>query len=761
MSEISEKKFVDERELKTKKNGNEEKKLGFVEAKEKFDEKYSNKEKIDRPFLPVNGKIKEEARIINSDGDKLEEYYRWQFLYALVWSGLYDQELIGCEIELPKGSGGSKDIRMDAVIFESHEWREHYKRMKKKDDLEAVEWLRNHMVGVIEFKTPSKNKSIKEVVGKQLRSYLKESDKRKCIGIIYDSERLFLFQKDGDYLLRYDDSKNDDGQKSSLSDLNLNIPDSYSYIPSMNQLLSNVNKVKQIDRANRTIYDLELITGVHSSRIDNAISSILQTLDKVSLVNQRGYEILIEILALKIFDEKRNESLLEKEDAEKKHTLDFYETKKEAEKIKLLFYIEEEEKNFSGLNDKHVQKFIDRMRTLYNDASKKYDVILKQVDTETINWRNENHVRAIGSIVENLQDYSFVRSQRHHQSDLYQLVFYRFANEFKKEKKGQFVTPLPLINFITRIVNPQKSETVVDPTAGIADFLSISYVNSNRTLDDSKLYGIDNDEQMVILAQLNMLLNGDGNAILRHQPNFGSLTHKFNTRGKLVSLDPDLHADGNWDNWVDRNQLMKFDVVLTNPPFGEDRKFKPTTKKEKEITKMYDIWDTAKVGDPPWIDPGLLFLENAYNILKENGRMGIILSNSLAAVNRWKEAREWIMNRLRVVALFDLPPNIFADTGVNTTVMIAYKPSEKRLEQLKQDDYEIFIRDIEKVGYEIKTKKRVKHFKPIYDLDEESFEIKIDDNGKPKLDEEFSEAIKAFEDWTKTQERELRNAFGR
>ena len=118
------------------------------------------------------------------------------------------------------------------------------------------------------------------------------------------------------------------------------------------------------------------------------------------------------------------------------------------------------------------------------------------------------------------------------------MVFYRFANEFKKEQKGQFITPLPLIDFLVKIVNPRNGETVVDPTVGIGDFLSISYVNSQSKLDDNNVYGIDNDDQMIMLAQLNMLLNGDGNAKLYYKSDLGSIISKIDHKGDLVSLCP-------------------------------------------------------------------------------------------------------------------------------------------------------------------------------------------------------------------------------
>jgi len=230
-------------------------------------------------------------------------------------------------------------------------------------------------------------------------------------------------------------------------------------------------------------------------------------MDKIGMKNQRGYESLIQIMALKIYDEKRSARL--------KKLLDFYKTDEEKKKLDLLFYITDTERNFASLSDAEIQSFIKRMRTLYGEASQEYHFILKRDDRETIVWEKEEHINIISEVVEQLQDYSFVKS---HKTDLYQIVFYEFANEFSKADKGQFITPIPLIDFLVQIVNPRSDEKLIDPTSGIADFLSVSYVNSQSKLDDKNIYGIDNDESMVMLAQLNMLLNGDGNAVLKYKP---------------------------------------------------------------------------------------------------------------------------------------------------------------------------------------------------------------------------------------------------
>ena len=130
--------------------------------------------------------------------------------------------------------------------------------------------------------------------------------------------------------------------------------------------------------------------------------------------NQRGYEILIQTLALKIFDEKRSMNI------DPKAYLEFYKTDEESKKLNLLFYISKDELNASSLNDDIIQNFISRMRKLYNEASEVYHYILKRDDTETITWKKEEHVKVTSEIVEQLQDYSFIKS---HKTDLYQLVF--------------------------------------------------------------------------------------------------------------------------------------------------------------------------------------------------------------------------------------------------------------------------------------------------------------------------------------------------
>ena len=367
-------------------------------------------------------------------------------------------------------------------------------------------------------------------------------------------------------------------------------------------------------------------------------------------------------------------------------------------------------------------------------------------------------MKTLIEVVRQFQDFSFVRSQK---TDLYQLVFYKFAGKFSKDDNAQFITPLPIIDFLVNIVNPRQNETVIDPTVGIADFLSVSYVNSHSRLDDNNIYGMDKDDQMVMLATLNMLLNGDGNSTIKAQTDsYGSIFTKFDNDDGILELIPPKkkgkQIEINWDDRPDTKELKKFDVVLTNPPFGEDRAYTLKNQKDKEVISCYELWHLY---NQKKIDLGVIFLENAYRILKENGRMGIVLSNSIASIESHQIARQWLMEKMRIVAIFDMPANVFAETGVNTSIIVAYKPSDEELVKLKERNYQIFARDIKKVGYEVKTSKRVKYFETQYKINYETFETEIDGEGNPIIDEDFTQTVEDFRRWCSSQEKTLQDLF--
>ena len=732
----------------------------FSVAKQAFDAGPGKAKVLADALVPVDGKSKKDLAIRNTSGAPLEEYYKWQFLYALIHSGLYAKDFIGAEVRFPKGSKTSQPLKMDAAIFDDADWITHYRDYWQHRKSADLEWLNDHLLAVVEFK--KNDKEIEKVFTGQVKPAMREREPANAyvLGVYYAEDRLYLFQRRSGNYLRYDESKNQKGGDSKVGDLSLHLPDPYGYLPNFDELRKRVNRPASFDRSKRTIRDLDVITTIASVQIKTALSDVLRALDKVNLVDQRGYGIFLQTFALKIYDEKRNE----------KHPHRF-----------LDFYVSDADAGFHALSDSPIKGFIKRAHALRDEAAGEYQKIFA---SNVIDWHDPNDVRAVIAIAQAFQDYSFVLSSK---SDLYQLVFYNFANSFKRDEAAQFLTPLPVIDFIVRLVNPRDGETVFDPCCGIADFLSLSFVHAlskpdGWRLDDANVYGVDLDKNMVSLATLNMLLNGDGEAKLFAKPDRGSILTKIadTSPPELVDLIPSEHARGQWDVWADNTKLKKFDVVLTNPPFGEDRAYRVKTDADRQIIEMYETWhltrQKADAEDAPGttheggkkkpatkgsdaLDLGIVFLENAYRCVKEDGRFGIVLSNSIASINKWARVREWLMQRMRIVALFDLPPNVFAETGVNTSILITYKPKPAALKRLNESGYSIFVRDIQRVGYEKRTSKRNVFFNPIYQMDETTFEIRVNEHGEPVLDEEFTDTLAEFHQWSLGQEETLQDLF--
>jgi len=396
----------------------------FTQAKDEFNKTIGKGKVLPISLAPVDGSTKKNIPIRNTQGAPLEEYYKWQFVYALIHSGLYTSDYIGVEVRFPKGSPQAAPLKLDAAVFDDPSWLTHYNDYWLHRTSQDLEWLNNHLLAVIEFKRDEKE--IEKVFTSQVKPAMKEKDPADAyvLGIYYDSERLYLFHRRDGLFLRYDEAKNQKGNKSKIGDLSLHLPDPYQYIPSFNDLKTRVYRPAKLDRSRRAYTDLDVITSIATVQLQTALSEVLRALDKAGLVNQLGYQILIEAFALKIFDEKRNEKFPKKY---------------------LEFYITDDEAAFHSLSEKPIQEFIARMKAIRSAAEGQYEKILS---ADAIDWKNANHIRAVVAVCRAFQDFSFIKSAN---SDLYQLVFYNFANAFKRDESAQFLTPLPVIDFLERI----------------------------------------------------------------------------------------------------------------------------------------------------------------------------------------------------------------------------------------------------------------------------------------------------------------------
>ena len=150
------------------------------------------------------------ACLFKKDGTHNEQYYKWQFLYNFVESGLCSKDYIGVEVQFPKGNKSSATIKLDGAIFDDKKWFEHYRNLHtKKDDSkwDELNWLKDHLICALEFKKEG-SKDVKGVFNSQLKAYMSESSKDTVFGILYDEGRLYLFRSSGKNYLRLSDEFN-------------------------------------------------------------------------------------------------------------------------------------------------------------------------------------------------------------------------------------------------------------------------------------------------------------------------------------------------------------------------------------------------------------------------------------------------------------------------------------------------------------------------------------------------------------------------
>lgn len=696
-----------------------------------FEEKYGSLEEINADWykreLGVEAYCKV-AKCSDKNGDYQEEWYRARFVYMLIKSGLYPKENICVELSLPKGNGG-KAIKPDLVVFRSKDWVQ----WLKEHDFEKI---RKNIIVVMEAKdNPDEvEKAIEKQLEVALERRLASPDFEDwAYGVYFDNnlDGIVILKKEGlEPLQRLDVSKMINGTKNIVR-LNVAKRDDIEELPSFAELDKNVAKAEK-----KYEFTYDDLSPIGEDSFQSILDFIQREKDKLQVPNTK--DLLVEILTLKVHDE-----MCIKETGEFSR-----------------FYIADNEIRPSGFA---TQSFRKRLIDLYEAAKQVYQSIRERQHFSYRQTPNEGLVpytaadeKMVISMFKAFQGKSILKGCA---DNFNQTIFNNFGDEVEKTVAGQFFTPVHIIKGIMPILNPRPLETVSDPCAGIFDFLAMSWRLSGSRGDALNYYGFDISPVVLKLAELNLVLNGVGTANI-HQKN--SIYEKMmvnNSFTTISSFTVENYIIDKWTHVDDRVLNIKlYDLIITNPPFGKGRDLK--TGKDgvwdfgltEDNLKLYETWVLS--GCPKSIDMGVIFLENAYKLTRPGGRFGIVLSNSIASIASWAEVRMWLMERVRLVAVIDLPQNSFGETGVATTILIAYKPKEDE-QYLLENDYEVFIKEIKYTGYEVKTVQRNVIFEPLKKYDEVTFR----DTGE--LKEDFTDMNREFEEFIQSQEIEVKKAFGR
>lgn len=344
--------------------------------------------------------------------------------------------------------------------------------------------------------------------------------------------------------------------------------------------------------------------------------------------------------------------------------------RKGKENVFSLAWVEEAEKYTKDF----IQKTFDDTKTEFGKS-----VIFKK--DEKINLK----VETIKSIIQRFERYNLSETS----VDTKGIAFENFLNTTFRGELGQFFTPRPVVEFMIDMLNPQENELVCDPACGSGGFLIRFFQkvqeniledinnkyqeekhlieNNTDITDDEKaerilslfeklekniditkqqtrlwnlanrcIFGTDANERMARIAKMNMIMHGDGHGGIHHHDGFLNVA--------------DIQ-DG------------KFDIILTNPPFG-------MKENNLDILKKFKISENKTV-----ITTQILFIERCINLLKEKGRIAILLPNNVFNGSDNKDIREFVEDNGFILSTVTLPRETFlaSNADVNCSLLFMQK----------------------------------------------------------------------------------------
>lgn len=221
--------------------------------------------------------------------------------------------------------------------------------------------------------------------------------------------------------------------------------------------------------------------------------------------------------------------------------------------------------------------------------------------------------------------------------------------------KGQFFTPRSVVRAIVEILSPEPDAAVIDPACGTGGFLSA--VIDKRKCRGAQIIGIEKDRDLALLSSA--LASVHDESVVIH-----------NTNSLLLS-DLALHGV----------KFGTFDCVLTNPPFGA--KIGITEKATLSQFALGHVWDRAKKS---WTqtgiirasqDPQILFLELCIRLLKDGGRMAIVLPEGIFGNSGAGYIWDFVRSQGHIEALIDCPRTTFQPGTDTKTNILFFRRGEK------------------------------------------------------------------------------------
>ena len=341
-------------------------------------------------------------------------------------------------------------------------------------------------------------------------------------------------------------------------------------------------------------------------------------------------------------------------------------------------------------------------------------------DKDEINIRENSFIQ----ILEKLETFNLSDTQ----DDVKGIAFEEFLGTTFRGELGQFFTPRTIVDFMTEILDPQEGEVIYDPTCGSGGFLikAFEYVREKieadiRSKKDSLRLSIEGndydalpeDKQVKIShsidkmqAALNTELDTgiEGSRMYQLSRNCIYGTDANPRMARTSKMNMIMHGDGHGgvhhhDGLLNVNGIFeeRFDVILTNPPFGQnvdrgqliseadkftDEEMKKKYKKKygaaydealkqvddhigESLLSLYDLGNTSTLTE-------VLFMERCLRLLKKGGRMGMVLPEGVLNNKNLQAVREYFEGKAKIILICSIPQDVFIAAGATVKPSLVF-----------------------------------------------------------------------------------------
>ncbi|MFZ6015266.1 MAG: restriction endonuclease subunit M [Patescibacteria group bacterium] len=334
-----------------------------------------------------------------------------------------------------------------------------------------------------------------------------------------------------------------------------------------------------------------------------------------------------------------------------------------------------------------------RLDAIYQEA--------KQKDPEVFKESLKIDPEELYTVVGHLQSVSLNKTDL----DTKGVAFEQFMEDFFKGKSGQYFTPREIVSFAVKMMDIKNDDLVLDPACGSGGFLlhaldevrkQAEEFNENDEAEkyrfwhdfaQNNLFGIEINDSIARVAKMNMIIHDDGHT---NVIGFDALEDV----GKMTEKNRGFEKN-------------RFDVIVTNPPFGANVK-----RSEHPYLEKFALGQNGKKSRDNQ-KTEILFIERCIDFLKPGtGQMAIVLPDGILTNSSLQYVRDFIMERAQILAVVSLPQLAFMHygAGVKSSLVFIRRKSDNE----KLGKYKIFMAIAECVGYDATGRKAKNDLPEIY-----------------------------------------------